>query len=309
MSAREWVALLGIIGLDGVCYAGIRFGLQYASPVAFGGLRALMAGAVLLVWAAISRTPVVPHRRDWLSLALLGLVATTATYGTMFNSPTQMGTGLASLLGNVQPLFVVLLGALFLDERLTARKLLALALGSAGVVLVLWPSISAPLSAGGTGIRATGTLLALGTSLAVAVASIIVKRLHVRPGLPAKTGWQLVIGSVPLVVAAVARPGVEIEWNVRFAGVLVFLALFGTALSTTLWFWLLQRHEAGRLSIFLFLIPVIGLGVGAFGFGERIDMLQGLGVVVIVAGLVIVARGQYGRATSGVQRSSIGAVS
>ena len=284
----RWSALLAVTVLAAVCYVGIKIGLADAPPLVFGGLRALIAGVALLGVAATSRAPWQPARRDAWPLALLAVTATTATYGAMFASPAQMGTGLASVLGNVQPLLVLVLGALFLGERLTRGKGLALAAGLVGVGLILYPAISA--SAGGSG-SAMGASLALGASAGAAVGSVVVKRIRVRPGLVALTGWQLVIGSVPLLITAGLQPGgLAIRWTATFALVLLFLALLGTALPTTLWFWLLQDEDAGRLSMFLFLIPVLGLGLGAVAFGERIGLLEGAGVLVIVLGLAAVSR-------------------
>jgi drug/metabolite transporter (DMT)-like permease len=274
--------------LAAVCYVGIKIGLVDAPPLVFGGLRALIAGIVLLGVAATSRAPWRPSRRDAWPLTLLALTATTATYGAMFASPAQMGTGLASVLGNLQPLFVLVLGALFLGERLTQGKGVALAAGLVGVGLILYPALTP--SAGGSG-SAMGASLALGASAGAAVGNVVVKRIRVRPGLVALTGWQLVIGSVPLLITAALQPGgLAIRWTATFTLVLLFLALLGTALPTTLWFWLLQDEDAGRLSMFLFLIPVLGLGLGAVAYGERIGLLEGAGVLVIVLGLAAVSR-------------------
>ena len=67
--------------------------------------------------------------------------------------------------------------------------------------------------------------------------------------------------------------------------------------STWLWFWLLQRTEAGRLSLYLFLVPVFGLLIAMGGFGERLNALQGGGVALI---LVAVALSVFaGRSSSG----------
>jgi drug/metabolite transporter (DMT)-like permease len=284
----RWLALLAVIVLAAVCYVGIKIGLADAPPLVFGGLRALIAGVVLLAIGASLRAPWRPARRDAWPLALLALTATTATYGAMFASPTQMGAGLASVLGNVQPLLVLVLGALVLRERLTRGKGLALAAGLVGVGLILYPAITA--SVGGRG-SAVGASLALGASAGAAVGSVVVKRIRARPGLVALTGWQLVIGSVPLLITAALQPGgLAIRWTPTFTLVLLFLALLGTALPTTLWFWLLQDEDAGRLSMFLFLIPVLGLGLGAVAFGERIGVLEGTGVLVIVLGLAAVSR-------------------
>ena len=297
MSWPRWMALLAVNLLAAVCYVAIKTGLAYAPPLAFGGLRALIAGVVLLTVAAALRTPLWPSPRDVWHLTLLALAATTLTYGAMFASPAEMGAGLASVLGNVQPLLVLVLGALFLREPLTPGKVVALACGLVGVGFLLYPSIaasrggigmSAPTAGGGVAI---GSLLALGASAGAAAGSIIVKRIQVRPGVIALTGWQLVIGSLPLLIAAALRPnGLAIEWSPIFVVVLLFLALLGTALPTTLWFWLLQSEDAGRLSMFLFLIPVLGLLLGVIAFGERTGWLEGTGVAIIVSGLVAVSR-------------------
>ena len=292
----RWVALLAVNLLAAVCYVGIKVGLAYAPSLAFGGLRALIAGVVLLAVAASLRTPLWPSSRDVWPLTLLALAATTLTYGAMFSSPAQMGAGLASVLGNVQPLLVLVLGALFLREPLTPGKVVALACGLIGVGFLLYPSIAAlpgstGMSAPTGGSMTIGSLLALGASAGAAAGSVLVKRIRVRPGIIALTGWQLVIGSLPLLVAAGLRPnGLAIQWQPTFVAVLLYLALLGTALPTTLWFWLLQAEDAGRLSMFLFLIPVLGLLLGVVVFGERTGWLEATGVAIIVSGLVAVSR-------------------
>ena len=290
------MAVLAVNLLAAVCYVAIKTGLAYAPPLAFGGLRALIAGVVLLTVAASLRSPLCPSPRDVWHLTLLAVAATTLTYGAMFSSPAEMGAGLASVLGNVQPLLVLVLGALFLREPLTPGKVMALACGLVGVGLLLYPSIAEPpgntgMSVSNGGSVTIGSLLALGASAGAAAGSIMVKRIQVRPGIIALTGWQLVIGSLPLLVAAALRPnGLAIQWHPTFVVVLLFLALLGTALPTTLWFWLLQSEDAGRLSMFLFLIPVLGLLLGAIAFGERVGWLEGTGVAIIVFGLVAVSR-------------------
>lgn len=303
MNWLRWLALLAVNLLAAVCYVGIKVGLAYAPSLAFGGLRALIAGVVLLAVAASRGTPLRPARRDVWPLTLLALSATTLTYGAMFASPTQMGVGLASVLGNVQPLLVLVLGALFLHERLTSGKLLALMAGLVGVGLILYPSIAAAPGSGMIGPNAgsatLGSLLALGASVGAAAGSVLVKRMRVRPGIVAITGWQLVIGSVPLLAAAILRPsGLTIQWSPTFVLVLLFLAILGTALPTSLWFWLLQTEDAGRLSMFLFLIPVLGLVLGAVAFGERLGWLEGTGVLIIASGLLAVSREKRCAATT-----------
>lgn len=102
------------------------------------------------------------------------------------------------------------------------------------------------------------------------------------------TAWQLVAGSVVLLgLSVVFEPQGTIAWTSGFVGILFFLALAGTAVSTWLWFWLLQRTEAGRLSLYLFLVPVFGLLIAMGSFGERLNTLQAGGVALILLAVAL----------------------
>ena len=211
----------------------------------------------------------------------------------MFASPAYTGVGIASVLGNTQPLIIMVLAALFLGEKPWSFKILALGLGLAGVILLALPALREQ-----TGHPLLGAMLALGSSTSAAVASVAVKKLRPGNDLMSLTAWQLVAGSVVLLgLSAVYEPHGTIIWTGGFVGLLLFLALAGTALSTWLWFWLLQRAEAGRLSLYLFLVPVSGLLIAISGFGERLNLLQAGGVVLILAAVALSAfEGWFGAA-------------
>lgn len=103
--------------------------------------------------------------------------------------------------------------------------------------------------------------------------------------------WQLIIGSLPLLgVSAIFEPNAAVTWNLEFIGLLLFLALVGTSFTTALWYWLLQRMDVGRLTMFLFLVPVVGLGISALVLGERVGPLEIVGAALIVAGIAAVVR-------------------
>jgi probable blue pigment (indigoidine) exporter len=141
-------------------------------------------------------------------------------------------------------------------------------------------------------------MLALGSSVSAAVASVTVKKLRPGNDLMSLTAWQLVAGSLVLLgLSAVFEPHQTITWTGGFVGLLLFLALAGTALSTWLWFWLLQRAKAGRLSLYLFLVPVSGLLIAMSGFGERLNQLQAGGVALIIAAVALsVLESRFGAA-------------
>lgn len=268
------------------CYAAVKAGLPFAPPLWFGGLRALVAGLVIFGIMVILRQQLFPARREWPLLTTLAITATTLAFGAMFLSPGRTGVGIASLLGNLQPLLVIVLAAMFLREPLTRGKTAALALGLAGVALITAPALTGP-NAFGT----SGAVLALVASVSLAFGMVLVKRMGTPPNLLILTAWQSTLGSLPLLaVSALLERDAAVTWNVEFVALLLFLALVGTSFTTVVWYWLLQRGDLGRLTLFLFLVPVFGLGLGTFLFGEKLGILSVIGVVLTVSGLAIVAR-------------------
>jgi len=126
--------------------------------------------------------------------------------------------------------------------------------------------------------------------LGLAVSTIIVKRMPPQIDVLALTAWQLIAGSLPLLAAsAVAERGSAIVWSSVFIALLVFLALIGTALANAVWYWLIRREDVGRLTLFFFLVPVLGLGIAALAFGETLGPREGTGVTLMLAGIGAVA--------------------
>ncbi len=134
--ARRATAALGLAAIYAVCFVAIKAGLAFAPPLLFAGLRAEIAGVVLLALVVFLRRPVLPAISGWPGLVALALTSTSLGFAAMFLSPGRIGAGIASVLGNVQPLFVLVLAAAFLGEALTRAKVVALGLGLAGVTLI-----------------------------------------------------------------------------------------------------------------------------------------------------------------------------
>jgi drug/metabolite transporter (DMT)-like permease len=293
MTPRRRTLLVLLIALVyALCYVAIKAGLPLAPPLRFAGLRAAVAGAALLLLLAATRRSPLPTRQRWPGILLLAALG-AFSYGAMFLSPSRTGAGIASVLGNTTPLFAILLAAAVLRERITPSKLIALVLGFAGVSLIAYPAITGPSGAG-----LVGAVLPLLVAVGGATESVVIKRLDVGGDILRVAGWQLLLGGLSLLaLSAWVERDASILWGTRFATLLAFLALVGTAFTTALWYWLLQRDEVGRLSLYLFLVPVLGLGLAAALYGERLGAVEWAGVAVTLVGLGwITAAGQLERA-------------
>ena len=283
--------VLALTAIYAVCFVAIKAGLAFAPPLLFGGLRALIAGLALLGLMLVLRRPLLPARREWAGVLAVALSATTFSFGAMFLSPGRTGAGIASVLGNTQPLIVVVLAAVFLGESMTRGKVAALVFGLVGVTLIASPALAGPDAYG-----VSGAILALAASGGLGVGSVIVKWMGTEPDVLALTTWQLIVGSLPLLLlSAIVEGGAPVTWTAEFVSLLLFLALAGTSLATAVWYWLVQRGEVGRLTMFFFLVPVFGLGLAAAVFGERVSPLEGAGVLLTLAGIGALAWESWSR--------------
>jgi drug/metabolite transporter (DMT)-like permease len=281
--AVRTVLMIVVTASVAICFPVIKAGLVFSPPLKFAGLRTLLAGLALLAVTPLMGQRIWLPKRLLLWVLPLGIIATTLTFGSMFLSPMFTTTAVASVLGNTQPLAVIVLAAIFLSEPFTRWKACAVLLGLTGILLI--------------GVRATGdqgsnslfgAALALLSSVGAAFGSIMFKKLGPGKNLIALTGWQMVAGSLPLFGLSILmerhRP---IQWSMVFAEILLVLALVGSALATIVWVWLLQKYEAGGLSLYLFLTPVFALGTAYATFREPLSLLQSGGVAFILAGIAI----------------------
>lgn len=282
---RRTLATLALVAIYAVCFVAIKAGLAFVPPLLFAGLRAEIAGLALLGLLVFLRRPVAPASPSWPGLAALAFTSTSLAFGGMFLSPGRTGAGIASVLGNLQPLFVLILAAVFLREALTGAKLVALGVGLVGVTLISLPAITGPDAYG-----LPGPLLALGSSASLAVGNVILKVIGDRHDLLTMTAWQLTLGGLPLLaLSALVEGGVGVNLTATFALLLLGLALGGTALPFVVWNHLARHEEIGRLTIFLLLVPVFGVALAGLVFGERLGPLELAGLAAVVGAVGIVS--------------------
>ena len=191
----------------------------------------------------------------------------------MFLSPGRAGAGIATVLGNTQPLILVVLGAALLGERVTRNQVIAVVLGLTGVVVLSLSALSELRLSG-----LVGALYAFASAASFAVAAVIMKRLGQGVPLLAMTAWQFLLGAVPLLaLSAGTERGWAVHWTPPFLGLLLLLGLGGTATTTAAWYWLIQRDDVGRLSLYLFLVPIVGVLLAVVLLGETVTLSTGVG--------------------------------
>ena len=279
--------LVLVMFLWALCFPLITVGLAFALPLTLAALRAFVAGVGLLLPAIVLRRAWPRGWRAWLLLLATGLTITSMGFGGMFLAGGLVSPGLATVLANVQPLIAAVLGFFLLGERLGPRRRVGLSLGFAGILLVALPGFGvngANSSPAGIGFIMLG-------AVGVALGNVLLKKLAGQVDLLMATGWQFVLGGVPLLALAWLweAPG-QVVWSGGFVAVLLALGLVGTAVAFALWFSLLHRSELNRLNTATFLTPAFALILGALFFSESLQWIEVSGIALILAGVMWASR-------------------
>jgi drug/metabolite transporter (DMT)-like permease len=187
------------------------------------------------------------------------------------------------------PLFVAALAHFLLPgERLGPPAAAGLLLGFAGVAVIFSDDLAL---LGGENVR-RAALVMLGSPLASAGASVAVKRWGGDvPPLSLAAVPMLGTGFVMGGLALALERGAPLALDFRSVAALLYLAVLGSAVTFTIYYWLLARVRATQLALMSYLIPIVAVAAGALLFDEPLRPRLLTGSALVLAGLVAVHRG------------------
>ncbi len=272
----------------GTTWAAIRIGLGGIPPFTGVALRFGIAAIVLLIIARAKniRLGTGPRER-WLWL-VNGLLAFSISYGVVYWCEQWVPSGLASVLFSTFPLFVAVLSHWTLPaERMTVRSSIGILLGFVGVVVIFSEDLA---RLGGPEI-AIASLVFLLSPLASAFAQVAVKRWG-------KGIHPFSLTAMPMAMTAVIMGGVallterqkSITLDAVSVGALLYLALAGSAVTFTLFYWLLSHLSATRVSLVAYTIPIVAVCVGALFLDEVFTLRMLAGSAMVLVGVSLAAR-------------------
>jgi len=270
----------------GTNYVFVRVGLDSASPLWLATLRAGIGAIAFGGYLLATRHGPPLSRRQRATALALGLPNTAIFFGLWFVAAGAVAPGQSAVVIYTFPLWVAVLSIPLLQRRLLLGHWVAIALGFAGVLL-----LSQPWTGGGGSARIVPLAELIGAAVSWAVATVLAQRWFQPGEMLRVNGLQLAGGSVALLaVTLVVAPRPLPTPTGSLVVAVVWLALLGTAFAYGVWFWLLGRIPASTLSTFSFLVPLVALGVSALVLGERLDLVQAVGVVAVVVGIYGIAR-------------------
>ena len=291
------IALLTLIW--GSSWPLMKICVESLQPWNFRLLTTLVAGAFMLAIVRASGTSVLVPRRRWLQLALVSVFNITAWMLCSALALELLPAGRSAIIAYTMPAWAVLLGALFLGERVTTRRALGLALGLGGLAVLMGDDLAqlggAPLGA---------AIMSLG-AFSVAVSIILLKRIPWDLPVGTLSAWQLVLGGLPIAAGAlVVDQSAIVAFGWREAGALAFVFFVGVMVGNWIWLTMIGLMPASVASTGTIAIPVVGVGSSMLVLGEPLGWQEFAALVLVVGSLVAVVglpAGRLGRAKGGTE--------
>ena len=274
-------ALLTLIW--GTTWAAIRVNLDGIPP--FTGLALRFAVAAALLFAAMrlfrvrfSRTA--DERRVWWLNALFSFFG---SYGVVYWAEQWVPSGLASILFASFPLFVAIMAHFFLPgESLSAAKTVGIMIGFAGVAVIF----SEDFSKLGGGQVALASVVMLLAPASAAAGNVVVKKWGKGIHPFSVTAVPMAMAAVVMgALAAMLERGRPVDLGVRPLAALLYLAAFGSAVSFSLYYWLMSHTSATQVSLIAYATPVVAVVVGALFMNEPITLRTILGGLLVIVGV------------------------
>lgn len=279
-------ALLAIIW--GTTWAMIRLGLTGMPPFTAVAARFAIASVVLLSLARVMRVPLgrQPHEKTlWL---VNGVLFFSVSFGVVYWTEQYLPSGLTAVLFALFPLLVAVLAHFALPgESLQRRSVLGIVTGFAGIAVIFSEDFS---TLGGGGAKLAAAVLLL-SPLVSAISSVTIKKYGagIHPISLAAVPMAIcsaVMGSLAFFIER-DRP---VSWTPAAVGATVYLAIFGSAVTFTLYYWLLRHARASRVSLLAYLSPIIAVATGVIFFHEPLTPRIVTGAGLVIAGVALAAK-------------------
>ena len=289
MNARGFAALISLGALWGASFLFIRVAVPEFGAFALVALRVGLAALVLALVAVVGRRAL-KLRGLWLPLLFVGFFNTAVPFSLISAAEVHLTASLAAILNSTTVMFTALVAAVWLGDRLTAKKVAGIVLGIVGVaVLVGWDPL--PLSP----VVLLSVAAVLGASLCYGVGGVFTKKVFVGvPSLTLAVGQQTAAAGVMIPLATTDLP--TRAPSVTAALCVLALAIPSTAVAYLLFFYLIANAGPTSTSTVTLIVPVFGLIFGVLFLGEPVGWGTVVGLGIILSSVVLITGVRFGKA-------------
>ena len=277
-----FLALMLLCLIWGYNWVVMKNALHFSGPYDFAALRTILGALCLFIVMLVLKKPF--KIQEIPRLIVLGLLQTAGFTGLLVWALVEGGAGKTAVLTYTMPFWTMLLAWPLLGEKLSGWQWPAALFSLMGILFILDPLHL------GTDIFSMFLAIVSGISWALAV--ILAKKLQARSphlDLISLTAWQMLFGSIPIVLLAFMTHSAPIEWNSYFIGALIYNSVFGNAIAWLLWLYALRHLSAGIATMTTTVCPVIAVIASSIELHETIKPYEFLGMLFIGLSLLMIS--------------------
>ena len=283
---RQGLILLALLSLGwGLNWAVMKVVISEVPPLYFRAVCLIVGGLGLLALARLTGGAVRVPTGQWGRLALLSLCNIVGWNVFAIYGVALLPSGRAALLGYTMPLWGMVLSAWVLGESLNRRRLLGLALGLAGIAVLLGGSLDGMLQA------PLGIACMIVAAWSWALGIVLLKRLPVSLPPAALTGWMMLLGGLPVFAVAVPLESARLVWPSFWPA---FGLFYNVLVSFMFCYWAWTRIAlmvpVAVSSLSSLSTPLVGVLGGVLLLGEPFGGREALAVLLILAAVGTVSR-------------------
>lgn len=268
----------------------IKVGVETVPPITLALLRLAIGAAVLFVWLKVKRQSLPVNLMIWRSFFLIGVFSFALPFTLINWGEQRIASGLAAIVIAAMPLAALVLGRIFSDEVLNARRLIGVLVGFAGVIFLMGPQELMAL-----GDQALRQLAVAGAAVSYAIGGILFRKLPTAKPLEHGTGVLIASTILLLPVALLFEAPLDVAYTWTSVWTSVYLGLFPTAVATILLIIVIASRGVTFLALNNYLIPIMGVLWGFWFLGEPITPEIITALVMIFAGIAIAGMGKATR--------------
>lgn len=286
LSARTYESLLAwyFVSIWGSGFIATKIGLQHAAPFTFLALR-FAFGILCLIPIVLIYKPRWPQQHsEFGHIIVAGLLMHTVHLGgSHYTQYLGMSAGITAVLLSIQPLLTAIIAGRWMGERTGPRQWLGIAVGLAGVTLIVWHKIDVR--------EATlGALLAVTVSLIGVTAGTLYQRVFC-PVVDLRAAALIQFAGNIVVLAPLAWwvEGAVVQWSWILAAVIVFLVICASILAVNALHTLMRRGQATRVTSLIYLTPIFAVVLELAVFGVVPTAISLVGIVITCLGVALVS--------------------
>ncbi|MBO1581155.1 DMT family transporter [Bacillus sp. XF8] len=259
---------------------------EVGEQILFAGYRFFLSGVMLLFFFKVLGKDMYFKKETAKQLVQIGLFQTFLQYVCFYIGMSYSSGIEGAIISGTSSFFQILLAHfLYKDDALNIRKVIGVSIGFCGVILVNFPSDGNAAFHFGI-----GELLLLGAAMMYSYGNILAKEGSKTLDVGYMTAYQMIFGSIGLLCIGIFQVGfMPFVFNTKSLLMLLYLS-FLSAAGFCIWNTVMKYNKVGKVSMYMFFIPVFGVMLSSMILGEAIHSFVLFGLACVAAGIIVVNR-------------------